>query len=56
LNNQSLKVLLVHPEAKFMQEDKFTIAADCSLLVHKEIVKRFGTFSLWKFRAVMQFT
>lgn len=37
-----LKVLLVHPEAKFMQEDKFTIAADCSLLVHKEIVKRFG--------------
>jgi len=37
-----LKVLLVHPEAKFMQEDKFTIAADCSLLVHKEIVERFG--------------
>ena len=37
-----LKILLVHPEAKFLQEDKFTIAADCSLLVNKKIVDKFG--------------
>jgi hypothetical protein len=37
-----LKVLLVHPEAKFLKENKFTIAADCSVLVHKGIVEKFG--------------
>ncbi len=36
-----LKILLVHPKAPFMQEKKITIAADCTLLTHKELVDRF---------------
>jgi len=37
-----LKILLVHPEAEFMQDRKITIAADCAVVVDKEIVERFG--------------
>ena len=36
-----VKILLVHPKAEFLQEDKFTIAADCSLLIRKDIAERF---------------
>jgi len=41
-----LKILLVHPKAPFMQDEKLTIAADCALLVHKDLVKRFGEESI----------
>lgn len=37
-----MKILLVHPEAEFMQDRKITIAADCAVVVDKEIVERFG--------------
>lgn len=36
-----LKILLVHPKASFMQEKSFIVAADCALLVNKELVNRF---------------
>lgn len=37
-----LKILLVHPKAPFMQEKGFIVAADCALLINKDLVNRFG--------------
>ena len=37
-----LKILLVHPKAPFMQDKKITVAADCALVIDKEIVDRYG--------------
>ena len=36
-----VKILLVHPKAEFMREDSIVIAADCALLMNKEITERF---------------
>ncbi len=36
-----VKILLVHPKAPFLKEGKITIAADCAVLVNKEIRDRF---------------
>lgn len=38
-----LKILLVHPKAPFMQDRKITVAADCALVIHREIVDRYGS-------------
>ncbi len=38
-----LKILLVHPEAPYMQEEKLTFAADCSLLLNKDLVNQFDS-------------
>jgi hypothetical protein len=37
-----VKILLVNPQAPFMQKGSLTIAADCTLLVNPEISERFG--------------
>jgi|GEM_PF-443091 hypothetical protein len=37
-----VKILLVHPKAEFMQNRKLTIAADCAVVVHKELASKFG--------------
>lgn len=37
-----VKILLVHPQAPFMQQELLTIAADCTLLTNPELSKRFG--------------
>jgi hypothetical protein len=37
-----LKILLVHPRAEFMQEDRITVAADCALIIHRDIIDRYG--------------
>ena len=37
-----LKILLVHPKAPFMQDKKITVAADCALVIDKDIVDRYG--------------
>jgi hypothetical protein len=37
-----LKILLVHPRAEFMQDRRITVAADCALVIHKDIVERYG--------------
>ena len=42
MNQWPVKILLVHPKAPFMQDEKLTIAADCAILVHKELAERFG--------------
>jgi len=36
-----VKLLLVHPKADFMEDEKITIAADCAVLVDKEIAEKF---------------
>lgn len=36
-----VKILLVHPQAPFMQKDSLTIASDCALLVNPEFSNRF---------------
>lgn len=36
-----VKILLVHPQAPFMQRDSLTIASDCALLVNPELSSRF---------------
>ncbi len=36
-----VKLLLVHPKADFMRDEKIIIAADCAILVDKEITNRF---------------
>ncbi len=38
-----VKILLVHPKAAFMQQNKLTIAADCAVLVHRDLADRFGS-------------
>ncbi|MET1124070.1 MAG: hypothetical protein ABWW66_02245 [Archaeoglobaceae archaeon] len=38
-----VKILLVHPKAGFMKEDKITIAADCAVLINKNIAEKFGS-------------
>ena len=37
-----VKILLVHPKADFMKNDRIVIASDCAVLVDKEITDRFG--------------
>lgn len=37
-----VKILLVHPQAPFMQQDSLTIAADCTLLANPELSKQFN--------------
>ena len=37
-----VKLLLVHPKAEFMRDEKIIIAADCAVLVDKELTERFG--------------
>lgn len=37
-----VKILLVHPKAEFMQNEKLTICADCAVLVNKGISERFA--------------
>ncbi len=37
-----VKLLLVHPKADFMRDEKIVIAADCAVLVDKELTDRFG--------------
>ncbi len=36
-----VKLLLVHPKADFMRDEKIVIAADCAVLVDKELTERF---------------
>ena len=36
-----VKLLLVHPKADFMKDEKIVIAADCAVLVDKELTERF---------------
>ncbi len=36
-----VKLLLVHPKAEFMRDKKIVVAADCAILVDKEIADRF---------------
>jgi hypothetical protein len=36
-----VKILLVHPQAPFLQREKITIAADCAALSSQEISSRF---------------
>ncbi len=37
-----VKIMLVHPKADFLNSDKITIAADCAVLVNKELTEKFG--------------
>ena len=37
-----VKILLVHPKAPFLQDEKLTIAADCAILVDKKLTEKFG--------------
>jgi len=37
-----VKILLVNPQAPFMQKDSLTIAADCTLLLNPEVYEKFG--------------
>ncbi|MBE8539557.1 hypothetical protein [Geoglobus acetivorans] len=37
-----VKIMLVHPKADFLKDDEITIAADCAVLVNREISDRFG--------------
>jgi len=36
-----VKILLVHPQASFLQKEKLTIAADCAVLTNKEFGEKF---------------
>jgi hypothetical protein len=36
-----VKILLVHPQAPFMQRDSLVIASDCTLLANSELSSRF---------------
>lgn len=36
-----IKILLVHPKASFLNEDKFTIAADCVTLSNEKLANKF---------------
>ncbi|WP_202319307.1 hypothetical protein [Archaeoglobus neptunius] len=37
-----VKILLVHPKAEFMQDRKLTLAADCAVLINRELGDRFA--------------
>jgi len=37
-----VKILLVHPKADFMKNERIVIASDCAVLVDKDITDRFG--------------
>lgn len=37
-----VKILLVHPKAEFMKDERIVIAADCAVLVNKNLAERFG--------------
>lgn len=36
-----VKIMLVHPRAEFLKDDEITIAADCAVLVNREIPEKF---------------
>ncbi len=36
-----VKLLLVHPKADFMKDEKIVVAADCAVLIDKELTDRF---------------
>ena len=42
MNSQwPVKILLVHPKAPFLNRDELTIAADCAVLVSRELSERY---------------
>ncbi|MEM2228329.1 MAG: hypothetical protein QW476_03390 [Candidatus Bathyarchaeia archaeon] len=41
INQWPVKILLVHPQAPFLQKEALTIAADCAVLSNKEFGERF---------------